>query len=87
MNSVILSDKVAKSRDQVMAEMEEKNIEMRPLFYPMHIMPPYEDNTVNCPVAEKLASRGINLPSHGMLTEEHVKYIVECLYEILTAKE
>jgi len=83
MNSVILSDKVTKSRDQVMQEMEDKNIEMRPLFYPMHIMPPYEDVSVRCPVAEKLAARGINLPSHGLLTEEHVCYIVESLNEII----
>ena len=83
MNSVMLSDKVSKSRDQVMEEMEARNIEMRPLFYPMHIMPPYEDSTVDCPVAESLAARGINLPSHAMLTEEHVKYIVESLKEII----
>ena len=83
MNSVMLSDKVSKSRDQVMEEMEARNIEMRPLFYPMHVMPPYEDSTVDCPVAESLATRGINLPSHAMLTEEHVKYIVESLKEII----
>lgn len=81
MNSVLLSEKVKRSRDEVMARMEEKNIEMRPLFYPMHIMPPYLDTAVKAPVAESLARRGINLPSHGMLTEEQVKYIVESLAE------
>lgn len=79
MNSVMLSEKISKSRDQVMEEMEARNIEMRPLFYPMHVMPPYADSTVNCPVAESLAARGINLPSHALLEEEHVKYIVESL--------
>ena len=83
MNSVILSEKVKLSRDEVMAKMEEKNIEMRPLFYPMHIMPPYLDKSVVAPVAESLSSRGINLPSHGMLQEEHVKYVVESLKDIL----
>lgn len=83
MNSVMLSDKVSKSRDQVMEEMEARNIEMRPLFYPMHVMPPYEDSTVYCPVAESLAARGINLPSHALLTEEQVKYIVESLKGII----
>nr|WP_243152241.1 DegT/DnrJ/EryC1/StrS family aminotransferase [Pseudoflavonifractor sp. 524-17] len=62
MNSIMLSDKVSKSRDQV---LEEQNIETRPLFYPMHVMPPYEDHTVECPVAESLAARGLNLPSQG----------------------
>ena len=40
MNSVLLSENVTMSRDEVMAKMEERNIQMRPLFYPMHIMPP-----------------------------------------------
>lgn len=83
MNSVLLSGKVRVSRDEVMEKMEEKNIEMRPLFYPMHIMPPYLDHTVHAPVAESLSRRGINLPSHGRLTEEQVRYIVESLYGII----
>lgn len=83
MNSVLLSENVTMSRDEVMARMEERNIEMRPLFYPMHVMPPYLDHSVVAPVAESVSSRGINLPSHGMLQEEHVKYIVESLKDIL----
>ena len=66
-----------------MEELEKKNIEMRPLFYPMHIMPPYFDASVHCPVAEKLSSRGINLPSHGLLTEEQIEYIVKSLKEVI----
>lgn len=83
MNNVILQDTVKKERDQVMAEMEACNIEMRPVFYPMHIMPPYLDNTVSYPVAERLGARGISLPSHSMLTEEDVAYISECLKKIV----
>lgn len=83
MNSILLKDSVTKNRDQVMEELEKKNIEMRPLFYPMHIMPPYFDASVHCPVAEKLSSRGINLPSHGLLTEEQIEYIVKSLKEVI----
>lgn len=84
MSSIILTDKVKKSREQVMAEMEARNIEMRPLFYPMHIMPPYRDASVCCPVAEKLSSRGINLPSHALLDDESINYIVDSLQDIIT---
>lgn len=83
MNSILLTDKVKKSRDQIMAEMEAKNIEMRPLFYPMHIMPPYRDESAACPIAEKLSSRGINLPSHALLDEEKITYIVDSLQKII----
>lgn len=83
MNNIILSDKVPKSRDQVMAEMEEYNIEMRPLFYPMHIMPPYLDENLSFPIAEKIASRGFSLPSHALLEDRHIEYVCDCLKKIL----
>ena len=83
MNNVILQDSVKKTRDEVMNIMEtEYNIEMRPIFYPMHIMPPYYDETVSCPVAEKIASRGISLPSHALLNEEQIKYVCDALKTI-----
>ena len=87
MNSVLLSERVSMSRDEVMQRMEARNIEMRPLFYPMHIMPPYYDETIYAPVAESVSARGINLPSHGKLTEEQVRYIVESLKDILENKK
>lgn len=85
MNNVILQSQVKKSRDQVMAEMEEHNIEMRPVFYPMHIMPPFYDETASFPVAEMLGERGISLPSHALLTEDDVKYVCDSLKEIIEA--
>lgn len=83
MNNVILQDTVKKERDQVMDEMEACNIEMRPVFYPMHIMPPYLDNTVSYPVAERLGARGISLPSHSMLSEADIIYICDCLKKVI----
>jgi perosamine synthetase len=86
MNSVLLREWVKVSRDEVMEQMEKMNIEMRPLFYPMHIMPPYLDEKSKFPIAESLSERGINLPSHSLLTEEDVKYIVGCLEKIVKCK-
>ena len=83
MNNVILQDTVNRERDEVMQKMEECNIEMRPVFYPMHIMPPYFDSSASFPVAEKLGARGISLPSHAGLGEEEVAYVCECLKKII----
>lgn len=83
MNNIILKDSVKKSRDDIMREMEQCSIEMRPVFYPVHLMPPYLDKRISCPTAEKLGARGISLPSHAMLTEEHVVYICDCLKRII----
>lgn len=85
MNNVILQPQVKKERDQVMKEMEDKNIEMRPVFYPMHIMPPFYDENINFPNAERLGARGISLPSHALLTDEDVKYVCDSLIEIISS--
>lgn len=87
MSNVILQDKVKIERDEVMRRMEACNIEMRPLFYPMHVMPPYFDKELHCPVAERISARGISLPSHALLTDEEVKYICDNLIRIVTEKE
>lgn len=83
MNSVVLTDRAKQDRDSVMAELEGKNIEMRPLFYPMHIMPPFEDKSLSFPVAERLSANGINLPSHAGMDEEKINYVVDCLQKAI----
>lgn len=87
MNSVVLTERVSKSRDLVMAEMEAQNIEMRPLFYPMHVMPPFFDDAKHFPVAEGLSARGINLPSHAQMDDEKIEYVVKNLKKIIVGKE
>ena len=79
MSNAILSEKVTVDRDEVMNRMEASGIEMRPVFYPMHVMPPYLDEAASFPIAEKIASRGISLPSHAGLTENDVKYVCDSL--------
>ena len=85
MYSIVLGNKVKMSRDEIMKRMEEKNIEMRPNFYPMHVMPPYYDKTITLPNAERIANRGICLPTHAMLDEKDIKYIAENLKSLVMA--
>ncbi len=78
MYTVMLGDEVAAglSRDEFMARLDADGIETRPVFYPMHVLPPYADRVRAFPVADRLAARGVNLPTHGKLTEDDVDYIV-----------
>ncbi len=55
-----------------MARMDASGIETRPVFYPMHIMPPYEEKGVSYPGADYCAARGINLPTHGLLSDSDI---------------
>ena len=72
---VILTDSVRLCRDELMKALEQDGIETRPVFHPMHTLPPYRDSSRPHPIAERLGARGVCLPMHGALTEEDVAYI------------
>lgn len=86
MFTVVLDEHVRVNRDDVMAKLKERGIETRPVFYPMHVMPPYEKTvgSATFPVAEGIARRGINLPTWAGLTRDDVRYICRNLVESLT---
>jgi perosamine synthetase len=69
-------------RDLVMARLDEVGIETRPVFYPMHQMPPYR-NERPYPVADRRASRGITLPMHQGLTGRDINRIADSLARAL----
>lgn len=61
-------------------ELDKLGIEARPLWKPMHLQPVYKDAPayVNG-VSESLFKKGICLPSGPWVTDEDVKYIVDCI--------
>ena len=82
MYTIFLQDGDEHKRDHVMQELDTMGIETRPVFYPMHILPPYKENT-SYPVADLWAQRGINLPTHQNLTQADVKRISNALHSAL----
>ncbi len=62
-------------RDAVRKALADAGVETRPLFYPVHTMPMYATDGATFPVAEDIASRGINLPSGPTLALEDVDRI------------
>ncbi len=87
MYTIRLLDSVEKQRDQVMQELDVMGIETRPVFYPMHVMPPYQEPPGSYPRAELCGARGINLPTHANLTEQDLDYIVATLATVLENKD
>jgi perosamine synthetase len=75
MFSILIKDNVKISRDEFIHLLEKDGIETRPIFYPMHVLPPYRESEVNFPVATRTASRGLNLPTHALLKEEDIIYV------------
>jgi perosamine synthetase len=76
--NVFLREAGAGRRDAVMARLDDLGIETRPVFYPMHVLPPYlEENTY--PHADSWARSGITLPTHQGLDRSDVERIVRSL--------
>jgi perosamine synthetase len=73
-------------RDTFMSALLEDGIETRPVFHPMHLMPPYREPDGTYPVAEDLARRGVTLPTHGLLAEEDIAYIARSAARACRAK-
>ena len=74
---IVLRESVRLERDEFMKRLEADAIETRPVFYPMHVLPPYREPGVRYPVADWISRRGISLPMHGLLSEEDISYIAE----------
>ncbi len=82
--SIVLKPESRMNADELMRALNDDNIETRPVFIPVHTMPPYFKEGESHPVAEHLGRNGVTIPMHGMLTEDDVQYIagrlaVHCL--------
>ena len=78
----ILVDK-PELRDLLRETLAQEGIETRPLFFPVHTMPMYDDKCSNHPVAVDLAFRGINLPSWPGLKRTQILHICSIIRNTL----
>jgi perosamine synthetase len=76
--NIFLKNKSIDYRDKIMVRMDQLGIETRPIFYPMHWLPPYR-SSLNFPIADDWSSRGISLPTHCNLTEKDQERVVNSL--------
>ena len=84
MYTVRLGDGLSTSRDQVIKDLDALGIESRPVFHPMHMMPPYAHLAMDdLKQAEACGADGLNLPTHAGLTEADIDRVVAGLNKIL----
>jgi len=84
--TVVLQPQKSHKRDEIIKRLLSNGIEARPVFFPLHRMPPYKKyslptNTYKS--ANLLADGGISLPSSVSITEEEIKYVCDSLQEAL----
>ena len=86
MFNIVLGDNMPSSRDDVMVHLQDCGIETRPVFYPMHILPPYRNSSQKdrFPVAERIARQGVTLPTWAGLSKEDVQFICHSLLECIS---
>lgn len=78
MYTVFLREGDEARRNAVMGALDGEGIETRPVFYPMHVLPPYAESA-SYPVADEWAARGMNLPTHQYLGRSDVDRIASAL--------
>jgi len=69
------------NRDQLIDYLSKQGIETRPVFYPMHVMPPYENfgKDENLSNSNHISKCGISLPSSVNLSELELVYITKTI--------
>jgi perosamine synthetase len=74
-------------REEIMSYLEINGIETRPIFYPMHIMPPYKQFAIdNYENSEIISNTGFSLPSSVNLSEDELIYIESVFVKFLKEK-
>ena len=82
--SCILIDKDCPvTPEKIRLTLEEKNIESRPIWKPMHMQPVFSGcdfiTAQACPVGEDIFARGLCLPSDIKMTEEIQAYVIDII--------
>lgn len=92
MVTVLIDPAMGWDKESVIAAMLCKDIECRPLFYPLSSLPPYKDlpggslaRAAN-PKAYEIAPYGVNLPSGLQLERGDVQYVCDALKTILSQR-
>jgi perosamine synthetase len=101
MYGILVEDGFGMTKEELMQHLEEKGIETRSFFQPMHMQPvfidkksdeknkagyAFPDTKGEYPISEELYSKGLYLPSGSSLTEEQIKTVVETIKRVSDRK-
>ena len=80
--TIVLSSRFDGRRDELLEFLKDSGIEARPVFYPVHLMPPYQkynSDGTNFPISNMASERGVSLPSSIGITEAEVNRVCSVL--------
>jgi len=71
-------------RDKLMENLSELGIETRPVFIPIHQLPPYiSASQSELPVADFLGNSGISLPTSSVIDSRKIEYVAKNFLRLL----
>jgi perosamine synthetase len=86
MSSVVLDEGGSALRNLIMTELKQAGVDSRPFFRPVSSQPMFQVREAQNPVAYRVASHGINLPSGHNLAEADVDFICATLRNTLSRR-
>lgn len=79
---------IAADRDEVMQRMLQRGVETRPVFYPMHRMPPYRPySSGDYPASSEISDQGLTLPSSVDTSDTDIQHVCDTLEELFKSEE
>jgi perosamine synthetase len=83
--TVLLDESVTMDRFEVLARLADHGVEARQVVYPITQLPPYAPSVDGrqFPVADRIVSRAIHLPTWCGLTRDQVAHVCESLAAVL----
>jgi perosamine synthetase len=71
------------SRDRLMAHLAEQQVETRPMFVPLHTLPPFREESRRrgecLPVTDQVSANAVMLPTYTQLTDADQARVVEAI--------
>lgn len=79
--ATIDAERFGRTRNEVMTVLQQKRIETRPFFIPIHQLPIYAATHRGgpLPITEKLAASGVNLPTFSGMTDAQIDRVCSAL--------
>ncbi len=81
MYSPLVGEEYPLDRDGLRRALEERGIDTRPFFHPLHTLPPYR-REVELPVCQDLSRRGLNLPSGPDISPGEISRVCQALRDL-----
>ena len=87
--TLLVNDKKTNlNRDEIIKKLLQNGIEARPVFFPLHVMPPYRDFAKGeCPNTDYISRQGLSLPSSVGLTEAQQRDVCRALKGVFKVRE